>query len=180
MCNYFKIYKRTGELKESFLSFHDVSSSKTSESLFNLITSVLGPYIFRSKLIAQCYDGASVMAGHVNVLQKRIRDEALNALFTHCCAHRLNLVLQQGYCVPQSRIFFATLLGISVFFKKFPKRTFVLDTIIGKRIPTANETCWCTRSKILNFVVLNLDKLLKVLVCIRDNPESGMESINGT
>ncbi|CAI6375598.1 unnamed protein product [Macrosiphum euphorbiae] len=173
--------KKTGELKESFLGFHDVSSSKTSESFFNLITSVLDPYNFRTKLIAQCYDGASVMAGHVSGLQKRIKDEAPNAaLFTHCCAHRLNLVLQQGsYCVPQYQIFFATLLGISVFFKKSPKRTFVLDTIIGKRIPIANETRWCTRSNILNFVVSNLDKLLEVMECIRDNPESGMESING-
>lgn len=92
----------------------------------------------------------------------------------------MNLVLQQGsYCVPQSRIFFATLLGISVFFKKSPKRTFVLDTVIGKRIPIANETRWCTRSKILNFVVSNLDKVLEVMERIRDNPESGMESING-
>lgn len=168
--------KKTGELKESFLGFHDVSSSKTSESLFNLITSILDLYNFRTKLLAQCYHGASVMAGHVSGLQKRIRDEAPNALFTHCCAHRLNLVLQQGsYCVPQSRIFFATLLGISVFFKKSPKRTFVLDTIIGKHIPIANETRWCTRSKILNFVVSNLDKLLEVMECIRDNPESEME-----
>ncbi|XP_008182866.1 uncharacterized protein LOC103309370 [Acyrthosiphon pisum] len=107
--------KKTGELKESFLGFRD--------------------------LIAQCYDGASIMAGHVNGLQQLIRNEAPHALFTHCCAHRLNLVLQQGsYCIPQSRIFFSTLLGISVFFKKFPKRTFVLDTVIGKRIPVANET----------------------------------------
>lgn len=172
--------KKTGELKESFLGFHDVSSSKTSESLFNLITSVLDPYDFRTKLIAQCYDGASVIAGHVNGLQKKIRNEAPNALFTHCCAHRLNLVLQQGsYCVPQSRIFFAALLGISVFFKKSPKRTFVLDTIIGNRIPVANETRWCTRLKILNFVASNLIKLLEVMECIRDNPESGIESTNG-
>jgi hypothetical protein len=174
--------KKSGKLMESFLDFHDVSSSKTFESLFNLIISILDPYNFISKLIAQCYDGTSVMAGHVNDLQKIIRDEAPNALFTHCCAHRL--VLQQGsYCVPQSRIFFATLLGISVFFKKFPKRIFVLETIIGKPItneqPTANETRWCTRSNILNFFVLNLDKLLEILVCIRDNPESGIESING-
>lgn len=97
-----------------------MSSSKTSESLFNLITSVLDPYNFRTNLIAQCYNGASVMADHVSGLQKRIRDEAPNALFTHCCAYQLNLVLQQGsYCVPQSRIFFATLLRIFVFFKVY-------------------------------------------------------------
>jgi len=63
--------------------------------------------------------------------------------------------------------------------KKSPKRTFVLDTIIGKRIPVANETRWCTRSKILNFVALNLNKLIEVMQNIMDNPESGIESING-
>jgi len=172
--------KKTGELKERFLGFYDVSSSKNAKSLFNLIITVLEPFNFKTKLIAQCYDGASVMAGHVNGLQQQIRNEAPHALFTHCCAHRLNLVLQQGsYCIPQSRIFFSTLLGISVFFKKSPKRTFVLDTIIGKRIPVANETRWCTRSKILNFVALNLNKLIEVMQNIMDNPESGIESING-
>jgi len=54
-----------------------------------------------------------------------------------------------------------------------------LDTIIGKRIPVANETRWCTRSKILNFVALNLNKLIEVMQNIMDNPESGIESING-
>lgn len=71
--------------------------SNTSESLFNLITSALDPYNFRTKLIAYCYEnGASVMAGHVNGLQKKIKNEVPNALVTHCCAHRLNLVIQQG------------------------------------------------------------------------------------
>lgn len=63
--------KKSGELKESFLGFYDVSSSKTAESLFNLLSAVLEPYDFRKKLVAQCYDGASVMAGHVNGLQKK-------------------------------------------------------------------------------------------------------------
>lgn len=64
-------------------------------------------------------------------------------------------------------------------FNKSTRRTFVLDTTIGKRIPVANETRWCTRSKILNFVALHYDKLIQVLESIRDNPDSGIESING-
>lgn len=95
--------KKTGELKERFLGFHYVSSSKNAKPLFSLITTVLEPFNFKTKLIAQCYDGASVMTGHINGLQQQIRNEAPHALFTHCCAHRLNLVLQQGsYCIPQS------------------------------------------------------------------------------
>lgn len=85
MCNYYKIRKKNGELKERFLGFHDVSSSKTSESLFNLLTSVLNPYAFHTKLIAQCYDGASVMAGQVNGLQKKIRNDELEILISKIC-----------------------------------------------------------------------------------------------
>lgn len=66
--------KKTGELKERFLDFYDVSSSKNAKSLFNLIITVLEPFNFKTKLIAQCYDGASVMAGHVNGLQQQIRN----------------------------------------------------------------------------------------------------------
>lgn len=66
-----------------------VSSSKTVESLYNLITSVLQPYNYKSKLVAQCYDSASVMAGHVNGLQNKIRTDSLYALFTHFYAREL-------------------------------------------------------------------------------------------
>jgi len=76
--------KTTGELKESFLGFHDVSCSKNAKALFSLITTILEPFNFKTKLIAQCYDGASVMAGHVNGLQQLIRNEAPHALFVHC------------------------------------------------------------------------------------------------
>lgn len=153
--------KKTGELKISFLGFYDVSSSKNATAIFSLITTVLEPSNFKTKLIPQCYYGASVMAGHVNGLQEKIRNEALNALFTHCSAHRLNLVLQQGsYCTLQSRIFFSTLFGGSFFCFKPPKRTLVLNTIKGKRY------------KILIFVILNLNKLIRVGQNIRYNSES--------
>jgi len=37
-----------------------------------------------------------------------------------------------------------------------------------------------SRSKILNFVALNLNKLIEVMQNIMNNSESGIESINGT
>jgi len=63
-------------------------------------------------IILRYKDGASVMAGHVNGLQVKVKEVAPNALFTHCLAHRLNLVLQHG-C---SEFFFANMTGISSFF----------------------------------------------------------------
>jgi len=45
------------------------------------------------KIIAQSYDGASVMSGHLHGIQSKIKDLYPCAIYTHCMAHRLNLVV---------------------------------------------------------------------------------------
>lgn len=96
-----------GLLVERFLGFYDVSADRTSETLYNLLDNILGQFDYEHKLIGQCYDGASVMSGHLNGLQKKIKDKAPQAVFVHCLAHRLNLVMQQS-CkkLSKCRIFF--------------------------------------------------------------------------
>jgi len=44
-------------------------------------------------MIAQAYDGASVMSGHISGVQTRIREKYPEAIYFHCLAHKLNLVL---------------------------------------------------------------------------------------
>lgn len=46
-----------------------------------------------SKCKGQGYDGASVMSGIYSRLQKRINDIVPNAVYVHCYAHYLNLVV---------------------------------------------------------------------------------------
>jgi len=41
------------------------------------------------KLVNQCYDGASVMSGHISGVQKRIRDQIDTALYVHCMSHEV-------------------------------------------------------------------------------------------
>jgi hypothetical protein len=148
-----RFVNKLSQIKERFLGFFNVSEDRTADALYTLITNVLAPYEFKSKLVAQCYDGASVMAGSLNGLQMKIKGDAPKALFTHCCAHRLNLVLQNGSkCIRNCRIFFATLTSIPAFFNQSAKRTFVLDSVIGKRIPKSCETRWASRSKIIHIV----------------------------
>ena len=43
-------------------------------------------------IIAQCYDGASVMGGHVNRVHAQIRKSHKTATYIQRYAHRLNLV----------------------------------------------------------------------------------------
>jgi hypothetical protein len=175
-----RFVNKLSQIKERFLGFFDVSEDRTADALYTLITNVLAPYEFKSKLVAQCYDGASVMAGSLNGLQMKIKGDAPKALFTHCCAHRLNLVLQNGSkCIRNCRIFFATLTSIPAFFNQSAKRTFVLDSVIGKRIPKSCETRWASRSKIIHIVDSEWNNLISVFSRIIDDHSSGAESING-
>lgn len=86
-----------GKLVERFLGFYDVSSSRTADTLFHV--------------------GASVMSGELNCLQAKIKEVLPQAVFVHCMAHRLNLVLQQSCnSISKYRIFFATVNGLPSFF----------------------------------------------------------------
>jgi len=44
-------------------------------------------------VVAQVYDGASVMVGKFNGVQEKIQTEYPYAIYTHCMAHKLNLVV---------------------------------------------------------------------------------------
>uniref|UniRef100_H3AA53 TTF-type domain-containing protein n=1 Tax=Latimeria chalumnae TaxID=7897 RepID=H3AA53_LATCH len=43
--------------------------------------------------VAQCYDGASVLSEHLIGVQAQIREQIPHAIYVHCHAHRLNLVI---------------------------------------------------------------------------------------
>ena len=47
------------------------------------------PFEPEKKLVAQCYDGASLMSGHKSGVQKRIRDQVPMSLYIHCMAHEV-------------------------------------------------------------------------------------------
>lgn len=44
-------------------------------------------------IVAQSYDGANVMSGKFNGVQAKIKNKFPYAIYTHCMAHRINLVV---------------------------------------------------------------------------------------
>ena len=129
-------------------------------------------YNFKEKLVAQTYDGAAVMAGHLNGLQAKIKSVAPQALFTHCHAHSLNLVLSKACNISKDcRIFFANLSGFAPFFTKSTKRTNVLNQICGSRIPTLSATRWNFTSHSVFTIYKNKNKLIEVFDFIMDSDE---------
>jgi hypothetical protein len=105
------------------------------------------------------------MSSELNGLQSKIKSTVPQALFIHCYANRLNLVLQDAVGeIQEVKIFFATLSGISFFFffSKSTKRTNVLNRICSRKIPGNSQTLWNFKSRIVSTVLKYRDKLLEV------------------
>ena len=75
-----------------------------------------------NKLRGQGYDGCFTMAGKENGVQVRIRSDYPLAVFVHCSAHRLNLVVNDLNAVVNVRNTIGTVKAIIKFFRENPKR----------------------------------------------------------
>lgn len=167
-----------GLLVERFLGFYDVSADRTAEALYELLDKILQEFDYEHKLVGQCYDGASVMSGHLNGLQKKIKDKAPQAVFVHCLAHRLNLVLQQSFLrMSKCRIFFASLSGIPSFFHHSAKRSFALNSTSARHIPSITETRWSSNSKLIKVIVTDWEKLKEVFEFLSNSEQSDQKTI---
>ena len=67
-------------------------------------------------IVSQSYDGASVMSGKCTGVQTRVREFAPHAMYMHCHAHILNLVLVDSVkSINRAAEFFALLQTLHVF-----------------------------------------------------------------
>jgi len=120
-----------GAVCESFIRFSDVSKDRSAAAVSGLVVKELQEFDCLNKLIAQTYDGAAVMSGELNGVQAKVKEHAPDAIFIHCYAHRLNLVLSQAASSnAKCNVFFSTLGGLSTFFPTSSKRMSLLDDIV--------------------------------------------------
>lgn len=81
---------------ERFLGFIDVSSGQNATQIYSAIMHYFEQQNINMDIVhivAQSYDGASVMSGHLNGVQAQVQKQYPAAIYTHCMAHRLNLVV---------------------------------------------------------------------------------------
>ncbi|KAL5242555.1 hypothetical protein ACI65C_009965 [Semiaphis heraclei] len=99
------------EICERFIKFIDCSQSRDAESLKNIIINELKQLeIADIPIVAQTYDGASVMSGAVGGLQTKIREKYPTAVYFHCAAHKLALVVTDTCKNIRSSVTFFNLL----------------------------------------------------------------------
>lgn len=80
---------------ERFLGFIDCSNKQDAETLTQYIIEYLKTCGINSQIpiVAQLFDGASVMSGRFNGVQAKVKEMYPHAIYTHCMAHRVNLVV---------------------------------------------------------------------------------------
>ena len=87
------VNEKSHKIKDAFLGFDDVSDDRRADAIARYILDMLEKFNCLEKLVSQTYDGASVMSSELSGVQAKIKEKVPEAMFTHCYAHKLNLVL---------------------------------------------------------------------------------------
>lgn len=165
-----------GDAVERFIKFSELPGA-SAEDFFNvLILAIKNLGLSITMCYGQSYDGASTMSGEISGLQARVRDIAPNALFTHCCAHNLNLILIDTVTSNvQTQLFFGTLESVYTFFSGSLPRLSILKEEQRNSIEsfalTLKRLCdtrWASRKSAVDAILQNLPALVVALQRIVD------------
>ena len=131
-------------------------------------------------LRAQCYDGASNMAGVHSGVQKRIRDLQPKAVYIHCHNHLLNLAVQEAasYSVRCVRDILSLVNDLANFFRESAKRSGILECVTSDVCGSGTDTklqplCptrWVVRARALNALLQHYEAVIKALDKLSDEP----------
>lgn len=127
-------------LKEDFISFSHIKDL-SAESIFNTILNTctsLG--LNMDKVIGQGYDGCSTFSGHLSGVHQRFREIHPKAIYVHCAAHRLNLVLSDSLDIPYIRNCLGTINEIANLIRNNTQCGDMLKKHIENLIPESKKT----------------------------------------
>ncbi|XP_046971602.1 zinc finger MYM-type protein 1-like [Vanessa cardui] len=155
------------EVREVFLGFHAVTKHSAAD-LVNQVTTLFSEKgLDFKKCVGQGYDGASVMSGAYNGVQKQVKDIQPNAEYVHCASHNLNLVVNDAVRGSvEIQKFFATIQDLFNFFGNSIKRWDLLSKFTGESeitLKKLNPTRWSSRVNSITAVKLRFFDIIKAL-----------------
>ncbi|KAL4104312.1 hypothetical protein QTP88_019613 [Uroleucon formosanum] len=160
----------TTDIEERFIGFFDVSKSKTAAGLSEVILNELSKWNIDQKVVCQTYDGASVMAGEKNGVQSIIQNIYPMAIFIHCYAHQLNLVLLHGAkTIKDVKLFIANLTMFHTFFSRSSKRSVLLREQ-GFKLPNQCNTRWNYHLRAALSIKTHFNELKNAVSHVVDDP----------
>lgn len=141
----------------------------TADKLTEYIVSVLKQFRLDPQcMVSQGYDGASVMSGQCSGVQKRIRELAPHAMYVHCYAHTLNLVLVDSVkMVPYATEVLALLESLYVFISTTKAHAIFVqkqsEMHSDKQLQKLTDTRWACRYAVVNALCHTCDCILATL-----------------
>ena len=130
-------------------------------------------------MVSQGYDGASVMSGHCSGVQQRVRQVAPHAIYVHCHAHVLNLVLVD--CVKNNSFaseFFSLLQALYVLLSTskahvifIEKQKELYPSKPTKELKRLSETRWACRSLTIDVIAGTYNSIVATLDHITEDTD---------
>uniref|UniRef100_H2ZTL9 TTF-type domain-containing protein n=1 Tax=Latimeria chalumnae TaxID=7897 RepID=H2ZTL9_LATCH len=168
----------TGSVKEHFLGFCDLKSF-SAESITESIQHCLRDNGLEDlQCVAQIYDGASVMSGATGGVQAKFQQYHPEAIYVHCYAHQLNLVL--CHMCKAATDFFNTLENLYTFFsaslihhKKFSDVQAQLG-LKHSELVQLSDTLWSCQLRSVNALLTNFTAVIQCLSEIQSTTATGL------
>ena len=169
----------TAEQNERFLTYVKASSLNAEGLSSYILTALHDNGLDPSGIVSQGYDGASVMSGHCSGVQQRIKAVAPMAVYIHCYAHCLNLVLVDSTkSLSVAAEFFALLEALYVFMSASKANTVYTEkqSILypekpARRLQRLSDTRWACRYDAVDAICSTFDAVVAALQSIMDGDD---------
>lgn len=178
---------KSGKSVERFIKFEELSSGSSAEAFHDLLILALREQgLDLTKVRGQAYDGARNMSGHLSGLQKRVKDTCSSkALYVHCCAHNLNLILLDAATSCKSgKLFFGTLETLYCFLTSSLPRYKILaeeqEKLIQNTVLTLkrlSDTRWASRKQATEAVLKSMPAIIEALYRISDHERTSPKAL---
>ena len=176
----------SGKLREEFLGFVQASST-TGCNLANLLLSSLQSWgLDPAYMRGQGYDGAANMCGKFNGVRSIIQQKYPRAVYVHCQAHAINLVVVHSCAVPSVRNMLGTAQKIAVHIGESAKRLAVFQDINAKEedemrghhtLRMMSDTRWNTRADALTTLRTKFKSAIETLQALADDGDATANSL---
>ena len=157
-------------INESFLGFRAVHDQTAAGIEGDILKCIEEKGLDLTKCRGQGYDGAATMSGVYSGVQSRILEKVPNALYVHCVAHNLNLVLNDAVSqVQEVSQFFNVIQRIYTFFSGSIKRWDILasfTTVSNVKLKALCPTRWSSREKCIIALRYRYVDVMKALINI--------------
>ena len=168
-------------VQEHFLTFTEATTC-TAEGLTDHILATLNQFdLDPQHIVSQGYDDDAVMSGKYSGVQEHLRQAAPYAVYIHCYAHTLNLVLVDSTKILScAREFFVLLEHLYVFISTTKAHVIFMSKQAElhpdkqpRQLQKLSDTRWVCRYAAVSAICYTYDSILLTMEDVMDGQDRG-------